>query len=279
MDSTNVPNDQTKYGVKKQRAIIFQLNPNVAPGTDSYNDNNYASSSAKQLGIVAGSADQSATVTITGFNKNDQGQYVGQLSADFIQPTKEIAVGTPCLASEVGAMAKQIDDGTIYSLTVSQVECEHNPLCPASTSGYCYMPINTITIVYTPNSSGTFTCPPGLFVDMSSIKFTKPNKPTPSTCQQFGWLPWKVQCHMDDCFFEQQNNCGIEEGKDLLAGITGIQGATFYQSFTTTGYSFHQGCPDGCMNIPTWLPGGYDTINAYACTNDLSRASLIITVN
>lgn len=301
---------------RKQSNIIFQMNENCTmdpsqPATmqdydarydgtrlEYQNKPNNLGCRNRQLGITESEdADGNAIMTITGFkqggdtaeydlyNKNNPNKYksrpyVGNLSAAFIQPTAQVAVGTPCTSLEIGKMAQQkqsMDPNDVNILYTSQVQCMKHPLCPITTSGVCYMSISTVSIqINTPQNSYNpiqANCPVGTFVsdisaDSSAIK------PTPCCGANTGI---GFCCHIDDCT-KGGGSCSKIEYITPLSGYSNYN-IPLFQGIQTTPSRWYQGCPtvhSDCNEGWGQNPDTYIIVRSITCTNDISQISIPI---
>ncbi len=133
-------------------------------------------------------------VVINGFNQVDtSGQlnsatsYLAGLNADTIQPTALVKYGAECKMNEVGAMARQLDEGNatliqkLHSLNQNLMICQKNLLCPkavlvpagsgggsVTTQAACWLPLTAIhaDINFTRDQKLIgFAAPTGFYID------------------------------------------------------------------------------------------------------------------
>lgn len=183
LDSSNDPtaNNPDPYSrtpdLARVNKLVFQTNPNCQPSPSD------SSCTNKQLAISVTGNDlviqgfQSSYIPLSGGTQ----QNVGSLKAYTIQPTTLITVGSDmvgtdyaCDAAHVGSLAQQAPDQIYGQFYVSQVMCQQNPLCNTS-SGYCYMPVNTVSIEFHPNVANA-QCPAGYV--MSNYNLEKAINPS-----------------------------------------------------------------------------------------------------
>ncbi len=168
-------------GNKTQNNIIFQNNPkctmdpNKPETMKDYSASNHSGCKNKQLGFEVSYDNNGAQIlTVTGFIQGgiDAGisssPYVGALSAASLQPTKRVAVGAACTQGETGKMAQQKSSSNpndVNNIYVNQVICMKSPTCPAEASGFCYLPVQNVTINFVPvDKPASYMCPAGMFI-------------------------------------------------------------------------------------------------------------------
>ncbi|MBP9741751.1 MAG: hypothetical protein KBD37_00160 [Burkholderiales bacterium] len=296
---------------RNQSNVIFQNNPDCVmnysvPGaTDDYGTSNLNGCKNRQLAIsVKSNNSKNQAVIITGFkrgginddDKEDKRPYVGEISAASIQPTIQVSVGTQCLKTELSKMAQQerssrADD--INNLYVSQVVCMKSPTCPSETGGYCYLPLHSVTINYTPNQPSA-QCPVGMFI--SSLTTNVQEFPDwGSHCCATDLVScignasahnhyWEgYQLYKDQTLVGSYINGGNIDGAgavpqplylpptkspDYLLANTAVMGLVDY------GYTCDAIC--GCPSYPTWATRWQPNITSMTCTNDPSQAQILV---
>ena len=163
-------------------------------GNDSNGDlDNDANRNTLQTDISLGGAKYGESSQRVYFNGNDESGVYLQRNADdaiseanrlaavelhnanfaapVLQATENSAELTRCDPREQGKIVRQLS-GT-QTLISGQMQCSYNPLiCQGNApngallNGYCYIPINEMSITYHPNSTKVI-CPYGYFIDMS----------------------------------------------------------------------------------------------------------------
>lgn len=297
-----------KFGKETKSNVIFQMNPNCimdpndektmqdydpgVDGEDSANKYNANSLGCKnrQLAITAQNDNGgNTTMLITGFRQGgyeisgnkgkDIRPYVGEIKAASIQPTALVAVGTACLKSEIGKMARQAkstDESDVNNIYISQVICMQSPLCEADTKGICYMPLQSVTIRSQPNSP-EFECPKGTFVDTDSVILTP--APQPKPCPAHDCLGQPFDCGYKDPRYQNTSD-GMLKSDLLSGGLTQI-----YRRITVDNTLWISDCGEGTCHFgcratgegPDWPTSG--TIAQIDCTNDPSKAAIVVLQN
>lgn len=297
----------------KEHAIVFQMNPDCVmdpkiPATmQDYDPNNAASDKANKLGCknrqlsIRNSTDihGNSEMVVTGFvqggdkaayerynrdnNTNWQRPFVGELKAQSFQPTTPIAVGSKCEEIEIGTMARQAisgDQNDTNNLYVSQVICMRNPLCPIRTSGICYMPANSVTVVYhlpivkndspsiNPAAINTAECPAG----MAMVDYTDDHKNPPD---------WGDHCCIRDIFGACRANARAHDytfDKPIFSYLSNTNpNVNPFKSGVRLGV-VHYGyscdalcaCPGG--DATRWQP----QVTSIICSNDMNRVPIEI---
>lgn len=283
LDSRGIPTSNTISN------IVFQMNPNCVmnpsklmtiqdydpdtlPKDDNDNKPNVFGCKNRQLAIqsITNPIDNSQEMVVTGFNSvadkssalDDNIHYVGEVNAASIQPSTQIAVGNACRSDQLGTMAQQqrsSDANDLNNIYVSQVICMKSPLCDSSTNGYCYMPVENVTIQYTPNTA-SFTCPTGTIIDQSSVLVNHINRLWQVTCPSFG----------GSCYADKSEGGGL-----TYSPSNGVPSSLLINST-----QWHQQCPHevhgGCNSGWGNIGNTQDTISSINCTNDPSKAGIII---
>lgn len=306
----NMDYTDSKSKLRAQSNIVFQMNPNcqMDPNTPAtmqdYNPNfdgkdpsnfyrpNSLGCKNKQLAIGAikdpiNPNNQKTVMMVTGFLRggdpglwrdfygNDARPYVGEVKASSLQPTTQIAVGTVCDQKEIGTMARQQrsgDPNDVNNIYISQVLCMKSPLCEAATNGFCYMPVQSVTLQMQPNTKN-YTCPVGTFIDDSSISIKQVDITGRITCQATGCFHEAVNC------VANSHSRGDPVHSDILN--TAFKTMTpLYRTITIPSTSWQQwcgrACHFGCGEGPGQIADTQDTISKIQCTNDPSKAALII---
>lgn len=268
-------------------SLIFQSNPDCVMDPQDlatmqdYSTENPRGCRNKQLAIQ----ESNSVMTINGFqqagdvnNSEQPHPYVGELQAASFQPTAKVAIGTACTIDELGKMAQQAYDNNnlVNNIYVSQVQCMKNPLCPETTAGVCYMPIQTVTIesktVPHSNEPTSVVCPSGMFVTSYKAD-TEAQKPSPCCGSNLGF---KFCCWIEKCNNGRPgNSCSSVESTNFLSSKNPI----LYQGITTTPSHWYQGCPYGhgaCYTGYNQKPDSYIQVYSITCTNDITKANFNI---
>nr|MBP9742422.1 hypothetical protein [Burkholderiales bacterium] len=297
-----------------QSNIIFQNNPdclidpkNLSSMKD-YSLENLNGCKNRQLAIAVESDNMTSNqkIIITGFERGgintskdptkDNRRYVGEVAAASIQPTMQVAVGTTCTSDEISKMAQQKRSaGTtdVNNLYISQVMCMKSITCPVEANGYCYLPIQSVTINYTPNKSEA-QCPTGMFI--SNLE---------TNVQQFP--DWGTHCCATDligCIGNASAHNHYWEGYQLY------KDATFIASYINGGnidgagavpqplylppaispnyllpnralmeqvdYGYTCDAICNCPGYPSWATQWQPVITAMTCTTDPSKATVLV---
>ncbi|MCC2624338.1 MAG: hypothetical protein K0R14_211 [Burkholderiales bacterium] len=301
--NTDLNMDYTRPGSTKNRRqsnIIFQMNPhcqmdpNDNKSMQDYSPLNPSGCKNRQLAIQAESDpvnpyNNKKIMAVTGFQQggdpylwkdskqNDIRPYVGEIVAASFQPTTQVAVGTSCDPKEIGTMTRQQrsnDSADINNIYISQLICMKSPLCEANTNGFCYMPVQNVTLQDHPNSP-TYTCPVGTFIDDSQVTINHIDITGQITCRaSCGFV--EVDCvasrhHGGDQVYSNSLNTAFKSQSPLYRTLT-VQSTSWEQ---WCGNPCHAGCGEGRGQIADTQ----DTISSIQCTNDPSKASMIIQVN
>lgn len=298
---------------RTQSNVIFQMNPNcqmnpTVPATMqdfdanvdgskpmNFNKPNSLGCRNLQLAIQAvkdpiNQAGNMDVMMVTGFqrggdpsiagwkdNGKDLRPFVGEVRAASLQPTSQIAVGDPCDPREVGTMAQQQrspDPEDINNIYVSQVICMKSPLCEQNTKGYCYMPVQNITLQIQPNSK-TYTCPIGTFIDDASIAINRIDIQNKITCV----------ANKGSVVYPEVNCVATNPSHDPLIHSDLLNTAfrtqvPLYRTLILPSTRWEQWCGNpvhgGCGEGPGQIADTQDTISKIQCTNDPSKAAIII---
>lgn len=301
--------------------IIFQNNPdcvidptNTATMYDYDPTNNYDFSRAnilgcknRQLGIAVESKDKygSQIAIVTGFkrggvntsgnDKIDNRLYVGEVSAASIQPTMQVAVGSACVESEIGRIAQQSDDlNDVNNLYVSQVVCMRSPTCAFDTNGYCYLPVQSVTINYAPKQA-EFQCPTGMFI--TNLQTDVQNYPDWGShcCATDGFSCignasahnhyWEgYQAYKDSVLIASYINGANIDGSGAISQPLYLPPASYPDYLLVNraviglvdyGYTCDAICQ--CPGYPSWATQWQPVITSVTCTNDPSQAVFVVT--
>lgn len=303
-------------GKRTQSNIVFQMNPNCqmvpsnpatmqnydpnVDGIDKKNENspNNLGCRDRQLAIQIASDpikqnSQQKVMMVTGFerggdsllaewkdiNNKDLRPFVGEVKASSFQPTAKVTIGTICDPREVGAMAQQaisLDPNDVNNIYISQVICMKSPLCEANTKGFCYMPIQNITVQNEPHNK-TYQCPKGTFIDDSSIVINHIDIVGQITCvANKGSIVYPEV----NCVANAPERAPLIRS-DLLNTVFNTQ-IPLYRTVTIPPTSWQQYCGNpvhgGCGEGRGQIPDTQDTISRIQCTNDPSKAAVIIQV-
>jgi hypothetical protein len=286
--------------IRMQSNIIFQMNPDcqMNPNSQSsmkdYSQSNLSGCKNRQLAIQATNdlvdpTSNRKVMMVTGFqrggnlelwkdgNGKDIRPYVGEVRAASLQPTTQIDVGTACDPKEIGTMAQQSktsDSNDVNNIYVSQVICMKSPLCEADTNGFCYMPVQNVTLQIRPGSA-SYTCPVGTFIDDSSISIKQINILGKVTCvANKGSIVYpEVNCVADapsrpPLIYTDLLNTEFKTQIPLYRTL--VIPPTSWQQWC--GNPVHGGCGEGAGEIADTQ----DTISKIQCTNDPSKAAIII---
>lgn len=209
---------------------------------------------------------------------NDLRPFVGEVKAASFQPTTQIAVGTPCDPREVGTMGRQQrspDPDDVNNIYVSQVVCMKSPLCAESTQGFCYMPIQNVTFQAEPKNTNTYTCPLGTFIDKASIAINEVSIQNQITCV----------ANKGSVIYPEVNCVATNPRRDDLV-YSNLLGTAFktiapiYRTVTIPSTSWEQWCGNpvhaGCGEGRGQIADTQDTIRLIQCTNDPSKAAVVI---
>lgn len=213
-------------------------------------------------------------------NTNWQRPFVGELKAQSFQPTTAITVGAACSEIEIGTMARQAVSGNqhdINNLYVSQVICMRNPLCLASTSGICYMPANSVTVVYhipivkndspsiNPAAINSVQCPAG----MAMVDYTDDHKSPPD------WGRPCCQSVLGACIAHAEaHDYTFDDPKyDYLANTNPTVNP--FKNSVTLGLVHYKYTCDSACNCPhddaaRWQP----QVTSITCSNDMNRVPI-----
>ena len=306
MDGDLSMDNYDSEGERKQSNVIFQMNPNcqldptresTLQDYDPSNDTrpkeaNISGCKNRQLAIreAPDPVDPDSgrkVMMVTGFQQGGDPRYwddkrrpyVGEVRAASLQPTTEIAIGDPCDRREIGTMARQkrsSDPDDINNIYVGQVICMQSPLCEKNTDGFCYMPLQNVTIESYPNDR-VVSCPVGTFIDTASIVINQINIQNKVTCvANKSMKPYpEVNCVAthplrDALSYTDQLNTAFQTQVPLYRTL--LVPSTRWEQWC--GNAVHIGCPEGKGVIPDTQ----DTIRSVQCTNDPSKAAVIVRV-
>jgi prepilin-type N-terminal cleavage/methylation domain-containing protein len=299
---------------RKQSNVIFQMNPdcqmdpNNLPTMQDYDpsvNGNYPANWNKpnslgcrnlQLAIQAmndpvNPHGNQKVMAVTGFQQGgdkdvwtqygrlpDTRPYVGEIVAASFQPTTQVVVGTTCDPKEIGTMTRQQrsnDSTDVNNIYISQLICMKSPLCEPNTNGFCYMPVQNVTLQDHPNLP-TYTCPVGTFIDDSNLTINHIDITGQATCHAHDCLDQPYDCkaynpRRGDLIHSNQLNTAFQTQVPLYRTLT-IPSTSWEQ---WCGGACHFGCGEG----PGQIADTQDTITSIQCTNDPSKASMIIQVN
>jgi hypothetical protein len=212
-----------------------------------------------------------------------QQPFVGELKAQSFQPTTPIAVGTKCGEIEIGTMARQAisnSQNDVNNLYISQVICMRNPMCPTVTDGICYMPANSVTIVYhipiikndspsiNPAAISSAECPDGL----AMVDYTDDSKSPPDWGDHccawdiFGGCRANARAHdyhFDGYTFTYLANTNPE----FNPFKSGIKLGVVHYGYTCDALCT---CPGG--DATAWQP----QVTSITCSNDMNRVPIEI---
>jgi hypothetical protein len=302
-------NSNARYRTRSN--IIFQNNPNCQidpnnPATLDDYPNNSSGCKNRQLGIEAGVDNNgNQTMTVTGFQQGgvqSTGQtlpYVGQVAAASIQPTAQVAVGTACLNTERGKMAQQQksnDPNDVNNIYVSQVVCMQSPTCPVNANGYCYLPVQSVTINFFPNTSSQM-CPTGMFI--TNVQTDVNNAPdygrqccgsVLGVCYGYasshdhiweGYQAFKDSSLVSNNFVGQYLNGnggsgGITIPLPLFLANTTYPNIMLPNQISIGQVRYASTCDAACSCPPEVRPRWQPVITSMTCTNDPSQASIIV---
>lgn len=264
---------------RTQSNIVFQMNPNcvldpnkpqtmqdydpLVDGNDPANTSvpNSFGCKNRQLAIASGrDLSGNLAVVVTGFESSalDASKYLGEVRAISAKPTALVAVGTSCLPTELGKMAQQsigVEESALNNQYLSQVQCTRAPTCPITTDGYCYLPVQTLTNNYRPNSA-SFTCPSGMFYESDSVVITTAVAPY-SSYNEYG------------CYYRRIGGGELVGSNQLLTKYAGL-----YNTLTLAPTAWVVYCGDQEIgNTETFSNG---VIVSVDCTDDPSKASTTI---
>ena len=304
MDYTN------QKGERTQSNIIFQNNPNCEmdpskPETmEDYSSSNPNGCKNRQLGLQVGAdLNGGKKLTVTGFVQggvnagSPSAPYVGAVSAASLQPTTKTPVGSACLQSEIGKIAQQKPSGDpsdINNIYVSQVICMKSPTCPAETGGFCYLPVQNVTINFTPfDKPATYSCPAGMFI--TEVQ---------SNVQEYP--DWGTKCCNITCTGHSSSHDHIWEGYTLYndsqqlgsvyANNANVDGSSqvnnplyippviysfgdsnilFPNKISLGGVKYASTCDAVCVCPPYVRPPWQPGVKSMTCSNDPSEASII----
>jgi hypothetical protein len=299
-------------GNRIQSNIIFQNNPNcqIDPNNPStmadYSVTNPNGCKNKQLGIEAGTdGDGNQTMTVTGFVQGGVQSsaqvlpYVGQVVASSLKPTIQVAVGTPCLGSEIGKMAQQQTSNNptdISNIYISQVVCMQSPTCPVSANGYCYLPVQSVTLNLTPNTPVQM-CPTGMFITNVDTNVNNAPDYGHQCCGSilgvcYGYASshnhvWDGYQTLKDSMLVSNNYIGqLLNGNGGEGGITiplplFLANASYPNIILPNQISlgevhYASTCDATCVCPPEVRPPWQPVITAITCTNDPSEASIVV---
>ena len=264
MDSRNV----TGTIIKSQQQLVFQINPQCPAGqTDCQN---------KQLSVAAArDFNNDKIIQINGFQPggnsvkynliNQKQPYVGEVKANSIQPLASISVATQCSVLELGKIARQPDSGgseDINNLYINQVQCMLSPFCPATSGGYCYMPVNTVTLNGKPNTP-SYICPAG----MALTGYSENHADAPD------WGAHCCQSAMGVCIGYASAHDHVWDGVkySYLANVTG---SSLTDGVQTGLVHYRYTCDAICMcpgdDATVWQP----VITSFTCSNDITQIAL-----
>ena len=294
--------------------IIFQnnpnciMNPNDEDSMKEYDPISGKGCKNKQLGLqVKNTADGNQEVTVTGFRqggvkdvnpqKPDNRPYVGEVSAASFQPTIQIDVGTLCDSKEIGKMARQkksVTSSDINNIYIGQVVCMKSITCSQDNGGYCYLPIQSVTINYSPNVN-EFKCPSGMYISDVTTNVNQSPQFKEDCCH---WEPFSGWClghnkshHRqwkgyfsfkdNDLFSSGYVNFeviggGTDRGKEvpqpIFLATTNKTNLTLANRVKVEGVRYMQDCDWICrcgeIVRTDWQP----LITSITCTNDPSKA-------
>ena len=289
--------------VSKHSNIILQVNPDCVldpsdmsqdhPSMQDYvalgprqhvnpNSPNPSGCKNRQLGLEIGSDKNGATLVVTGAQKTAielpynpkvdnfvPPAYVGDVQAVSLQPTAKVAVGTACDSSELGKMAQQQvsqDPNDVNNLYVSQVQCMKHPLCPSDTAGFCYMPINSVTLEFTPKTP-QFSCPTGLAV----ARWTENHKDAPARGECCSTNIFGVCLGYDD----QHDHIWDGMTYAYLASVSTLANQ-LKSGVTTQIVHYRHTCPAICScpdsDASTWQP----VLTSVVCSNDPGQLPITV---
>ena len=308
MDYTN-PNTN----VRTRSNIIFQNNPNCEmdpnkPETmENYSVTNPNGCKNRQLGLqVDTDTTGRERLTVTGFVQGGvnagtpSAPYVGQVSAASLQPTTKVAVGTGCSQAEIGKIAQQQTSSTlddVNNIYVSQVICMKSPTCPAASGGFCYLPVQNVTINFKPNKP-SYMCPAGMFITnvQSNVQqYPDWGRHCCSSDPVFGchgyasahdhfWEGYTV--YKDSTLIAPFINGDLIDGNQAAANPLELPPVTSENLMLPTaislgklkyGYTCDAICQ--CPGAPTYATEWQPNITSMTCTNDPSEAAIQVKVD
>lgn len=149
-----------------QTDLVMGYN-NTSSGSTNYNGIYFTANNAVNYPYLTSGANNNLASPYNTGMTNDIVTANAGLVANAFLPALSIAPWTTCISSDLG---KIVLDSTAQSKnnTISDLQCRYDTVNCASPY-YCYLPMNNSSIVYVNQSSTTFSCPTGSYINLTHL--------------------------------------------------------------------------------------------------------------